>query len=67
MGLPESVVKLVAVSVVGLYAVFEHRGPLDQIVETVNYAWASWLPSWTWCWLPACLSGVMPAFFTTQR
>jgi len=28
----------------GLYAVFDHRGPLDQIVETVNYAWASWLP-----------------------
>lgn len=28
----------------GLYAVFEHRGPLERVVDTVNYAWASWLP-----------------------
>lgn len=27
----------------GLYAVFEHRGSLEQIPETVNYAWGSWL------------------------
>lgn len=28
----------------GTYAVFEHRGPLERIIDTVNYAWASWLP-----------------------
>jgi AraC family transcriptional regulator len=28
----------------GRYAVFEHRGPLERIIDTVNYAWASWLP-----------------------
>ena len=28
----------------GGYAVFEHRGRLEHIIDTVNYAWASWLP-----------------------
>ncbi|TNE52353.1 MAG: AraC family transcriptional regulator [Deltaproteobacteria bacterium] len=28
----------------GMYAVFEHHGPLEHIVHTVNYIWASWLP-----------------------
>lgn len=27
----------------GRYAVFEHRGPLVRLPDTVNYAWASWL------------------------
>ena len=28
----------------GLYAVFVHDGPLDTLLDTVSYAWASWLP-----------------------
>lgn len=28
----------------GLYAVFTHDGPLSHMIDTVNYAWASWLP-----------------------
>ncbi len=28
----------------GWYAVFEHDGPPEHIKNTVNYAWASWLP-----------------------
>ena len=28
----------------GLYAVFRHEGPLYQIMATVDYIWASWLP-----------------------
>lgn len=28
----------------GAYAVFDHHGPLERIVDTVTYAWASWLP-----------------------
>ena len=28
----------------GTYAVFQHAGPADRILDTVNYAWASWLP-----------------------
>ncbi len=27
----------------GRYAVFEHRGPVERIVDTVTFAWASWL------------------------
>lgn len=28
----------------GSYAVFEHRGPMHHVIDTVNYAWATWLP-----------------------
>ncbi len=28
----------------GYYAVFEHHGSLERIIDTVNYVWASWLP-----------------------
>lgn len=28
----------------GEYAVFEHRGSIEQIGATVDYAWATWLP-----------------------
>lgn len=28
----------------GLYAVFTHQGPLEHMIDTVNYAWATWLP-----------------------
>ena len=42
---PESQEHTIQVTVPpGLYAVFEHTGPLQHIVDTVNYAWASWLP-----------------------
>lgn len=28
----------------GAYAVFTHDGPLNHVIDTVNYAWATWLP-----------------------
>ena len=27
----------------GRYAVFDHHGPVERIVDTVRFAWASWL------------------------
>ncbi|MBX2802711.1 MAG: AraC family transcriptional regulator [Myxococcales bacterium] len=35
---------LEAVVPCGLYAVFDHRGALPRIHETVSYAWGTWLP-----------------------
>lgn len=32
----------------GPYAVFVHDGPLETLLDTVNYAWASWLPRSGW-------------------
>ncbi|MAC39256.1 MAG: hypothetical protein CMH94_01550 [Oceanicaulis sp.] len=32
----------------GAYAVFVHDGPLETLLDTVNYAWASWLPRSGW-------------------
>lgn len=41
----DSAADVVAVTVPpGRYAVFEHRGALEHIIDTVNYAWATWLP-----------------------